>query len=402
MRPIRTALLIGSAGALIGLPGCQGHGKYTTKALEDATQRMSSIQAGTRWDLAHQQFLAGDLKKALKNVETSIELHDSVAQSHVLHGRILMELGQLEGAIAAFDNAIEIDPSTADPFYYRGIVFERFSEYVEAHESFETASQLEPSDPQYTVAAAEMLIQLDLLDEAEETLLERSSHFQHNAGVKQTLGHIALLNNNPQLAVDYFSEARLLASSDLSVVEDLVSAQMLSGNWVEAEFNLRTLLQDKENADRRDLKQMQARCLVALERPVEARSLLLDLTNTPSGASDATVWIDLGKVALSLGDDRRVELCATRAKSIAPHRHEGYMLSAALDMRASNYEKALDSLTVAADLATTDPRPAMLMGVVLQQLGRHDEATESFAKALRINPQDSRAQQLIANVPLDD
>ena len=43
----------------------------------------------------------------------------------------------------------------------------------------------------------------------------------------------------------------------------------------------------------------------------------------------------------------------------------------------------------------------MLRGVVLQQLGRHAEASDSFADALRIAPQDDRAQRLLANVPLD-
>ncbi len=402
MRPIRAATLAVIAGAVTGLAGCQGHGKYTTEALDAATERMSSIQAGTRWDLAHQQFLAGDLKKALKNVQASIELNDDVAQSHVLHGRILMELGQLEHAIGAFDTAIELDTETADPHYYRGIVFERFNKYTDAHASYETASLLEPSDPQYAIAAAEMLIQLDRLDQAEALLLERALQHQHNAGVKQTLGHIALLKNDAHAAVSYFREARLLADSDLSVVEDLVSAQMLAGDWVEAEFNLRTLMNEDENKDRRDLKQMQARCLTALDRPVEARSILLGLTQTPAGAADASVWIDLGKVALSLGDDRRVTICAAKAVAIAPLRYEGHMLTAALAMREKNHDKALEALTMATELSTTDPRPAMLRGVVLQQLGRHDEASASFAQALRIDPQDDRAQRLLANVPLDD
>jgi len=401
MRQSRAAILTLAAGAVAALAGCQGHGTYTSEALDQARVRMSSIQAATRWDLAHQQYLAGDLKKALDNVTQSIELHETVPQSHVLHGRVLIELGQLEAAIKAFDRAIDLDPSTADPHYYRGIVFERFSDYVEAHESYETASLLEPSDPQYAVAAAEMLIQLDLLDKAEATLLERSREHQHNAGVKQTLGHIALLRNDYKGAVDYFREARLLATDDLSIVEDLVAAQTLAGDWVEAEFNLRQLLNHEDYKDRRDLKQMQARCLAALDRPVEARSILLALTDTPAGSADASVWIDLGKVALALGDERRVAICAAKAIALAPERHEGHMLKASLALRASDFEGALASLTTAAEIARADPRPAMLRGVVLQQLGRHDEAAESFARALHIAPEDERAQRLIANVPLD-
>lgn len=402
MRPIRSALLTLAAGSVTVLAGCQGHGQYTTEALDNARERMSSIQAATRWDLAHQQFLAGDLDKALTNVEQSINLHDTVAHSHVLHGRILLELGRLEDAVEAFDKAIDLDPSTAEPQYYRGIVFERFNEYVEAHESYETASRLEPSDPQYAVAAAEMLIQLDLLDRAEETLLERAREYQHSAGVKQTLGHIALLRGDAEKAVNLFREARLLAGDDLSIVEDLVSAQMLAGQWVDAEFNIRQLLKDEDHKDRRDLKQLDARCLAALDRPVEARTVLMALTASPEGANDVSVWIDLGKVSLTLGDERRVRACATKAMALAPNAHEGYMLNAALALRNGENEKALAALEMAAQRTDTDPRPAMLRGVVLQQMGRFDEAAESFAAALRIDPQDPRAQRMLASMPLDD
>ncbi len=401
MRPKRSVILTLAAGGLTALAGCQGHGAYTTEALDQARNRMSSIQAATRWDLAHQQYLAGDLKKAIKNVEQSIELHETVPQSHVLHGRILLELGQLEPALAALDRAIELDPSTAEPHYYRGIVFERFNEFVDAHESYETASLLEPSDPQYAIAAAEMLIQLDLLDKAEKMLLDRSREYQHNAGVKQTLGHIALLRDEPERAVELFREARLLATDDLSIIEDLVAAQMLAGDFVEAEFNLRQLLNKKDYTNRRDLKQMQARALAALDRGVEARAILLEMTDTPAGSADASVWIDLGKVALQLGDDRRVRICAAKAIALAPTRHEGHLLRASLLLRESKLEDALAALTTAAGLSKTDPRPAMLRGVVLQQLGRHDEASESFAEALRLDPGDERAQRLLANIPLD-
>ena len=402
MRPARTALLALAAGTIVTLAGCQGHGVYTTEALDAAEARMSSIQAATRWDLAHQQFLSGDLEKALGNVKTSIELHDEVAQSHVLHGRILLEMGQLKAALDAFNTAIEHDEETADPFYYRGIVFERFGQFADAYESYESAAEREASDPQFAIAAAEMLIQLDRLDDAEDALVSRESEFQHSAGVKQTLGHIALLQDEPRKAVSLFREARLLASDDLSITEDLITAEMRAEYWVEAEFNARTLLETDEFEDRRDITQLRARCLAELGRPVDSRQLLLDLTTRPGGASDASVWLDLGKVCVELGDERRVRQCASKFSALAPARHEGYMLSAALDMRAGQYESALAALQLAAERTVTDARPAMLLGVVYQQLGRHDEAATSFAEALKINPQDPRAQRMLASMPLDD
>ncbi|TVQ31598.1 MAG: tetratricopeptide repeat protein [Phycisphaeraceae bacterium] len=402
-RILAAATMTLAAGLATGLAGCaSGHGRYTTEHIERANERMATIKAATSWDMARQQFLAGDLSKALNNVDESLDLNRAVPKSHTLRGRIMMELGQLEAAVVSYREALELDPGFVEAHYYLGIAHERFSEHDQAMERYLAAANLDPSNAQFIIAAAEMHIELGQLDKAMELLESRRSNHQHNAGVRQTMGHIAMMRGDYERAVTLFGEARLLAPDELALHEDLALAQIASGRFTEAEYSLRRLMKHKDFKDRRDLKHAQARCLIHLDRPVEARSILLALTSDSAGASDIEAWIDLGEVAMHIGDMNRVRLVAARLTAIAPNRHEGPLMMAMWSRRAGDLNSALASLNKAVSLAGADPRPAMLRGVVLDELGRRNEAASSFIDALAIDPTHDQARRMLAAVQQDD
>lgn len=390
-----------TACALAAVAGCEGHGKYTSDGIERAQQRVGVIKAGTQWDMAQQQFLAGDLAKALASVEQSLSLAPDVPKALTLRGRILIELGQLEQALASFDKAIEKDASFVDAYYYKGIVKERFSDPEGALECYQAAANLDASNPQYAIATAEMMIDLGRLDDAKALLQNKKSSFEHNAGVRQTLGHVAMMQGEAEAAVKLFSEARLLAPDELALLEDLAMAQIASGRFAEAEYSLRRLLDDQKNTKRRDLLHAQARCLVELDRPVEAREILLGLTSDEQGKNDLAAWSDLGKVALKLGDMARVRIVAGRLISIAPTRPDGHVLMAAALRRKGDLAGALVSLDKATRVAGGDATPWLMRGLVLQEMGRTREASEAIAHALSIDPNAPIAKRIYAAVNTD-
>jgi Flp pilus assembly protein TadD len=399
----RNAALVAAAGLAFTLAGCNsGHGKHTSEGLAQAQQRMADMKAATSWDLARQQYLVGDLSKALDNVDQSIEYSPSVPKSHTLRGRILIELGQLEQSIESFKRAVAIDPAFHEAHYYLGIAMERVSDFERAGDAYETAANLDPSNSQYAIAAAEMLIELGYIERAEELLRSRTAMFEHNAGVRQTLGHLAMLRGDSADAVAMFREARLLAPDDLSVAEDLALSLASNSDWVEAEYTLRTLLKSKDFTDRRDLKRMHARALVAIDRPVEARTILLALTTDEAGRNDWQALIDLASVALILKDDARARLSARRALALVPDHPEPYAMLAAVQFRNGELEGALDSLNKAVERSRGDATPALMRGVVLSRLGRQAEAEASFNLALQIDPTDERAMRMIAGVGDDE
>jgi len=405
--PASRALLF-TAAALVagamGVTGCAspGHGKVTGEHLAKAEQRMNDMRAATEWDMAQQQFLAGDLRKSLKTVDKSISMVSSVAKSHTLRGRILLELGQPDAAFDAFQRALAIDPEHVEAHYYKGVVHERFRDQERAVDAFLTAAELDPTNPQYPLAAAELLMESGGFDRAEGVLLDRKSRFEHNAGFRQTLGHIAMMRGDDRLAAEHFNEAHLLAPDDDSIMEDLAIAQVGSGRFTEAEYTLGKLLKDSRPGDRRDLEHMWVRCLIELDRPVEARSILLGLTRGVEGGRDLRAWFDLGQVAYKLGDRHRLKIAAARLRAMAPNRYEGHFLMAAWQRLEGDLEGALTSLNRAASHATNESGPMLFRGLVLRDLGREVEAAQCFAEAARIDPTNRDAEMLLSSVIGDE
>lgn len=390
---VLTAALLALAG------GCnKPHGEYTGKFKEEAEGRMNRLKAGTDWDMAHQQFLSGDLDKALRNVDLSISRADDVAKSYLLKGRILLEMGRMEDALACFDRTLELDETLNEAHYYKGVVYERFGESEQALDSFQAAMERDKTNAQFVVAAAEMLMDMNRLAEARALLTSGSSDFEHNAGVRQTLGHIAMIEGRVDEAVVLFNEACLLAPDEPSLLEDLARAQIASRKYSEAEYSLRRLLAKDTDNTRRDLRHLQARCLIEIERPVEARSILTDIVNDPQGANDVQTWAELGNIAIMLKDERRLRECATRLVAIAPDRQEGYFLMASWQRSKGNLKGAIASLDKAIERSHGDSAPAVMRGVLYMELGMKPQAAQSFRVALHANPSDARAQALLAQV----
>ncbi|TVQ60246.1 MAG: hypothetical protein EA379_08540 [Phycisphaerales bacterium] len=381
-RRVRILCITGTLAVAATLVGCSsGHGKYTTEHMVNARERLDGIKAGAEFQMAEQQYQAGDLEKAIRTIDRSVALNPNVARSHTLRGRILLELAQHERANESLLRALEINPEFHEAHYFRGILFERVNDHESAHASYTTAWEIEPSNAQYALAAAEMLIEQGRLDDAERSLRALRTRFEHHAGLRQTLGHLALMRNDPALALSHYNEARLLAPDDAGVLEDLTRAQVADRRFAEAEYSLSRLLETEQASSRRDLRRMRARCLIEIDRLVEARSILIELTTGPEGAADVESWIELGYASMLLGDLARARTASSRVVAIAPARVEGHMLQAAYLRARGDHGAALRHADSAVRTAPDEPAAWALHASLLRALGRHEDAARSLARA---------------------
>ncbi|MHC4765002.1 MAG: tetratricopeptide repeat protein [Planctomycetota bacterium] len=353
---------------LIVLAGCEGHGTYTSKFLEESARDMAKLRAATQYDLAVQQFHSGDLARALETIDGAIALEGEVGKAYLLRGRILLEKGDTDEALATLERGRVLDPADPGFAYYRGIAQERVGRLDDALASYQAASEIDPADAQYLLAAAEVLIELERLDEARRLLAEQVGDFESNAGVRQALGHIASLEGDDDLAVHLFTEAALLSPEDPVLREDLCHAQIAAGRFAEAELTLRRRADDEDYAQRPDLKHLHASCLIELDRPVEARSILYRLVRSDDGANDVEAWIKLIDVALMMRDDGLLRSAANRLMAAAPGRHEGYLALAMWQRGSGDLQGALRSVERAMDRAAGDPTPGHLHAIVAREL----------------------------------
>ena len=310
----------------------------------------------------------------------------------------MMEKGDLEKATICFQQAQKLDEKNVEAAYYQGVLAERVARKEEALKYYQQAADIEPANAQYSIAAAEMLIDLTRIDEADAYLRARLDRFVNNAGVKQVMGNIAMLRGDTTAAQALYSEARLLDPDNKAVVENLIRAQIANGDMADAEVNLSKLLSDRDMNDRRDLRHMRARCLVQLDRPVEARDLYLALTKDSDGAADAEAWKGLGEVAFVLKDTQRVKLCAQRLIAIAPQSPDGWVLRGLLNRRTGDLQAARMNLEQAVHLRR-DANTLMLLGMVQQELNMTDAARESYRQELALQPESANAKTMLSTVP---
>ncbi|MGV6814552.1 MAG: tetratricopeptide repeat protein [Phycisphaerales bacterium] len=374
---------------LTTLSGCSGQGNYTRQGVSQAKERMSFLKSATEWELARQAFLAGDLEKAIEKVDYSLSINDSVVKSHVLKGRIQIEMGDMGNALKSFRTASTLDPEDSDAQYYLGVVYERINEPEQAYTHFENACEFDDYNPSYAVAAAEMLIDLGKIDEA-KVYLSTIPMAKNNAGIQQTLGHIALLENDYATAVEQFQHARLLAPDDDGIMESLIHAQVKAGMYGDAEGNISSLLKNSENADRRDLQILHAKTLQNTGRAVEARSIYQQLLATPEGKSDVNSWIGLANASMAINDMRTVRKAATRIISLAPQSHEGYLLFAMYHRQAKDLTASLESINQAIEVSPSNAGLYAYRGMIYGDLGQNAQAASSIAQALQLDPGNQR------------
>lgn len=392
------AVLGACVATTTGCNAFRGHGKYTQEHINNSRERLDQMKSATQYDMAFQTYRAGDLEKAQRLIDVTLAMSPTVVKAHVLRGRIMIERGLLEDALASLKRAEALDPTNVDASYYQAIAYERVLKREDALAYFMKAAELDPSNPQFVVAASEMMIDLGRTEEAEAYLTRQTERFEHNAGVRQTLGHLAMMRDDPTTAAVMFNEARLLAPDDSAILEDLTRAQLATGTYGEAEMNVARLLRDPENAGRRDLLHVQARCLTELNRMVEARDVLVQLTSGLEGAADTEAWVGLGNVAYVLKDLNRVRTSSARVIALAPDRPDGYMLKALWHRRMGDTDRALLEVERTLQRSPSYASALTLKGIMLADLGQYEEARIALGSALRADPTNSDVAVLLGSV----
>lgn len=388
------SLILGLAAAL-GTAGCSGHGKSTSEGLTLAHERMAQIKSATQWEMANESYMAGDLERALENVNSSLALNPSVAKSHVLRGKVLFEMGRLEEARDSLLRAEIINPENIDAVYFLGIVHERLSQKEQSLEYYKKAAVMDPAEALYAVATAEILIDLGKPEDAEAFLSDRSNVFGHNAGVQQTLGHLSMIQGQTEEAEARFRTAWTLSPEEPAILEDLANAQMTLGRFAEAEHNLSQLLTFEGYEERRDIRRMRSRCLLELDRTMEAREELLKLTEAKDGQNDLSAWLDLGAVSYAINDMPRLRQAATRIIELAPDRPEGHLYRALWQRKHGDNAGALSTLQKGFKDNTMPVEAYLLRGMIEKELGMTDAAQRSFVAATQLDPSNEKAQAML-------
>ena len=383
-------LLALAAGTM--LSGCASDQTPYHKAVrEQASKRVAYVNANIAFDQARQAFDVGQFDKAEKNVDLAIATYPDAADFYLLQGRIYLETHKLEKSQRALLTALEKKVDFAEPHYFLGIVYQRWSDDERACASYLEAFNYDSENVQYLLAAAETMVSQGDYDRARATVEDKLNYFEHNAALRQLLGQIALLQGDPALASKHYSEARLLNPDDQSLLEELARAQFEAEQYPQC-FDSLTELKSLQPESRSDLQHLEARCLLFLSRTIEARNAYVKLTREMP--NDPLIWIELGSVAMELGDYRRVAESSQQIVNLAPDRYEGYLLRAMYLRNKGQSTEAIQALREATARSQTDVTPHLLLGRALEETGDAAGARQAYARAMQVDPNSVDAQKL--------
>jgi tetratricopeptide (TPR) repeat protein len=386
-----------TAAAVVFIGGCTAQQTSTMKEAKQAAKtRWQDARSGILFSLAQQQFDGGDLEKAEATCSQAMEQSQPHAEFYELLARIAVERGQLERAIHTLELADKLDPKRPTVHYLMGVIFQRWQRYDAALAQYEIAYKMTPDNVERLLAVAETLVKLNRSDEAVKRLTEKLDYFENNATIRVTLGRIHLLERRLELAVKYFKDAAVLSSEDPTVLEQLAMAELAIGQYGPCVETLRQLMLQPAAADRTDLKIALGDCYSAMNKPVEARGVFLEITRQRPGDVDA--WVKLGQVAWLVEDYIRVEQAAERITALAPDRYEGYMFRGMLERSLGNIDKAIAQFDRASVVAPSNAAPLIMRGLMLEQTGDMKGAIASYQRALKASPNDDHAKRLLAGV----
>jgi tetratricopeptide (TPR) repeat protein len=375
--------------------GCSTPTKSGLEAREKAREQLNSFTASFTYDQAKQDFEVGQFDRALRSIDDAIAQAPDVPAFHVLKGRVYFETDRLERAMESFNAAIELDPQLAEAHYFCGIVHQRWSDDQSAYEQYRMAYEIEPDRPEYLLAAAEGLVELGSYDEARALVESKLSYFEHNPAMRHLLGQIALLEGNPVLAAELYTESVMLDPDNVRMLEELTWVQYEAGLYEEC-IDTIDLIDSKTQEERIDLQHLQARCQTLLGNTAEAQRSYSDLTRRD--ASNPAVWIEFGTLSWKMGDYRRVAECSVRAISLAPGRYEGYLLKGQYERHNGRTDEAIKLFRQATGLADGSALPHLMLGRTLEEAGKDREALNAYGDALEIDPGNGEAQSLFTRL----
>lgn len=392
------AALPALATLLVGLAGCATPSHEQAK--NAAVNRWQSARSGISYGQALQQFEVGDLEKAEKTINRTLEAMPGNGRYRVLAARIALEQNKLERAYRHLEIAVEVEPELAPAHYYIGVVHQRWQQLDAALASYEKAAEHDPESVAGLLAAAEMLVTLDRADEAIERLEDKLVYFEHNAAVRLTLGRVLFKVGQTERAISIFHDAYVLAPDDPAALEQLAMVEYAAGKFGDAMRHLRDLTRREGMADRRDLRMALGDCYLQTGAPVHARKVFLELTESEEASTEA--WIALGEVAYVLGDLRQLDRAGRRVATLAPERPEGHLLRGLAAEREGRLDEAAARFGDAAGAAPEEATPWMMRGAALERLGRVDDARRAYERARRLSPEDPRIARLLAGLTDND
>lgn len=385
--------------ALISV-GCENQHQ---KNKEAALNRWQEARAQLTADMARKQLESGELKKAAITAQNIISNKPDYVPAYLVLGQVYLEQDNLGKAKETFERCLLLDPTQAQAYYFQGIIHERWNQSDLAFEYYQKAWHNRPTSIPYLLALVEIKALQGQFQQALTLLTENMSTVDRDPAIYLTAGNLLASLNRHEEALDMFTEAHNISPDKTPVKESLAFALHRVGRSKEALELFRELAKGPRvdtNQNNWLYELAMGDCYMALKQNHQAQRCFEKVAeNDPLNPK---AWKRLAQVQLARNYLDQAEKSAQRAISLHPNDMETLMIQGYVAWKKKKYPEAKNIFRRIISREENNGLAYCLLGQCLQAEGKDPEALVYYAEALKINPEDSLAQKLMADIHKND
>jgi len=375
---------------LVLLAGCQN--QIASKDNTDWYHARAKILYG----VALEHFDAGQLDEAHNKTQEALSLNPQFLPAQLLLGKICIEQDRYVEAVGVLSELHEKLPNSAEVLYLLGVAQERSGDLAQALASYRRAYALDTSDLSPVMAAAEVLVSLGRVREAQLYIESYLTVAGSEAGMFELAGRLAAMRDEHEKAAKYYAQAHDLDYKNTGYLESLAREQFLAGLYEEAIDSLKALAENDDYRQAAWVQTMLGDSYMTMGKPIDARDAYqraLDLD-----ADSPAAWVNLAQAALAAHDETRAVLSAQQALKLEPTNIDAKLVMGYALVRSGRNDRAVRFLTEAIVMHPKNATLRCLLGRAFESLGNQAQAVENYCEALRLEPSSGLARQLLAGI----
>lgn len=386
-----------AAAVILLAAGCEAD-KKDPKSV--AAKEWEKARASVMLGLALDQYKTGSFDKCRETTDEALRLAPDSGALHLLSARLHIEKGLLEPAERELELARAYAPNDPEPQYLSGVVYQRWQKPETALQFYKSAADKAPAELAYLMAESETLVALDRSPEALALLSAKVTYFENSGVIRDAVGQLLMQAGRYDEAVAMLRQASILSPDDAAIRERYGLALYYHKDYRDCAEVLSALVQKESYSKRADLFTMLGECQLQIGKPRDARYSYE--TASQLDDSSAAVWRGLGQAALACGDLRRAELSLARSLKTDAVAAETHLLLGYVYLRQNRLPEALTQFQTSSAQDPRDTVSICMQGYVFEKMGRNQDATRCYGKALKIKPEDDMATRLMAAIDLHD
>ena len=332
-------------------------------------------------EMAGELYSKGEFAAAERVCRQLIAVRPDSSDAHNVLGVTLARMGRVDEGVAALKRAIAINGVPASYHANLGEVLRQAGRLDEASEAIAQAIRLQPDNAQAHNNLG--IVQYERA-EFEEAVASYRRALELRPGMAEALnnlGNALRATGDREGAMDAYREALAQRSHYPEAHNNLGTLLQQDGKIGEAERELRTAIE--QNPEYIEAHNNLAQLLSSKKRDVEALAVLAEALKL---GPDVQTLVLTAKVQLGRGNLEAAEQAARLALEMEEESADALTVLGQVLHDRDRYDEALEVLGRALKAAPDNAEALNFTGVALKSVGRLDEARAHVLKALELNP----------------